>query len=106
MHRLQKLQLQLAVKGNFAAATFDVLMLVLCSAQVAFVNDPLDVAVVLATNTVTSFVAPGFYHHRYNQKSPLVHTQDAIHNGLANIELGHVHQTHPFMETGATGKKV
>jgi hypothetical protein len=43
--------------------------------------------------------------HRHNKKSPLVHTQDAIHDRLANLELGRVHQSHPFMARGVKGRR-
>ena len=78
---------------------------VLARAQFAFIDDPLNVAVILATNKVTNFVARGLRRHRHNKKSPLVHTQDAIHDRLANLELGRVHQPHPFMARGVKGRR-
>jgi hypothetical protein len=72
---------------------------VLAPAQFASIDDALDVAVVLATNKVTNFVARGLRRHRHNQKSPLVHTPDAIHNRLANLEL---HKLRAFRSTGGT----
>jgi hypothetical protein len=42
---------------------------VLARAQLAFIDDALDVAVVLASNTITNFVARGLPRHRHNKKS-------------------------------------
>ena len=40
---------------------------VLARAQFAFIDDALDVAVILATNKVTNFVARGVRRHRHHQ---------------------------------------
>jgi hypothetical protein len=68
------------------ASPSSVVARVLCSAQLAFVDNELKGVVILASNTVTNAVAR-LRNHRHNHKGALVDTPDPIHDGLADAEV-------------------